>query len=180
MVREGKKSRIDLEQRDSDKLGRAECISESRGVMRKVRGPGSGAPIRTFRPEDPSMTQKQSGLQDRHSLQLIVDGIHPSTHPPLQSSGHPPTCPVSTHPSTNHPSIQQINQHSRPGYGGTQLKLVPVFMGVSSLPSAGLEIPGVFKSHPMVTTCFTLTISPAWGVCVCEGGGGSDRFLKEL
>lgn len=50
MVGEGKKEELTLKQRVSEKLGRAEWISESKRVVRKVRGPGLGPSIRTFRP----------------------------------------------------------------------------------------------------------------------------------
>lgn len=67
--------------------------------MRKVSGSASATPITTFRPKDPSMTHKQWVLQGRHSLQLIVGGIHPSNHPVIQPPAH---CPR-IHPPTIHP-----------------------------------------------------------------------------
>ena len=78
-VGEGKNQELTREQRGSEKSGRTDCISEFRRVRGKVRGHGSQALIRTFRPEAPSMTQQQRVLQGRPSLQLIVHAPHPST-----------------------------------------------------------------------------------------------------
>lgn len=74
--------------------------------MRRVSGPGSVAPTRIFRPEDPSMTQKQRVLQGRHSLQLIVNVTHPSIPPIIWSPTHPPTI----HPSIHQPFIHSADK----------------------------------------------------------------------
>lgn len=56
---ERKKSRIDAGAKVPEKSGRTDCVSEFRRVRGKVRGHGSPAPIKTFRPKYPSMTQEQ-------------------------------------------------------------------------------------------------------------------------
>lgn len=94
-----KNQELTQKQRGSEK-------SESRRVIRKIRGSGLGAPIRTFRPEDHSMTQKQRVLQGTHSLQLIVDVIRPSMPPIIWSSIHPPT----HYPSTHQPFIHSADK----------------------------------------------------------------------
>ena len=105
-VGEEKNEELTLKQRGSEKLGRAECISESRRVIRKVRGHASGASFRTFRPEETSITEKQrvpgqtqpaancgchSSLYPSNPL-AIHSPTHASIHPPI----HPPTIRIST------------------------------------------------------------------------------------